>query len=319
MLLQPEREVDLVVVVVGGDGGAQPLIVLLLDEQVVDGLVHWRQVVLLHAQQVLLHQRQLLRLAHDGHHAPVVDARLQHPQQVAQQVGVRLQVEADALVVHLHARHLDADVLELHVLPRVGRVGDHDGRGVVKLVVRDVQEGELLPVLELLAHTNEARNVEARGKQLEVLHEALRLVLGVQDAELGEDAHVRAFQADAALHERDKLLKVALRLVVAADLLEVVRVDNDVERAQLRQPELALVHARKAHLLPRARAVGLARRVHGRLELAQVHQRAGQPAVVGDAREEDARRLVEPLVKAAVAGRLQVGGMRAVDELLQRA
>jgi len=38
----------------------------------------------------------------------------------------------------------------------------------------DVQEGELLPVLLLLAHADEARDVEALGKQLQVLHQLLR-------------------------------------------------------------------------------------------------------------------------------------------------
>jgi hypothetical protein len=50
-------------------------------------------------------------------------------------------------------------------------------------------------VLLLLAHTYEARDVDALAKQLEVLHQLLRLELGIQQAQLSEDAHVRTLKA----------------------------------------------------------------------------------------------------------------------------
>jgi hypothetical protein len=59
----------------------------------------------------------------------------------------------------------------------------------------DVQVHQLLPVALLLAHAYEARNVEPLAKQLQVLHQLVRLELGIQDAQLGEDAHVSALQA----------------------------------------------------------------------------------------------------------------------------
>ena len=76
--LEARGEADLVVVVVGGDAVAQAAKVLLLDQQLVDGLVDGRQVGLLHRQQVLLDQRQVVRLAQDAHHPHVVHTRLQH-------------------------------------------------------------------------------------------------------------------------------------------------------------------------------------------------------------------------------------------------
>ena len=105
-----------------------------------------------------------------------------HLEEVDEEVRVLLQVEGDGLVVHLRVGHLDGDVLELDMLPGGGRVRHHDQRRVVVLVVGHVQEDKLAPVLLLLAHTDEARDVEARRKQLQVLHQLLRLVLGVQDA-----------------------------------------------------------------------------------------------------------------------------------------
>jgi len=61
-------------------------------------------------------------------------------------------------------------------------VRHHDERGVVILVVRHVQEYQLAPVVLLLARADEARDVEPRAEQLQVLHQLVRLVLGVQDA-----------------------------------------------------------------------------------------------------------------------------------------
>ncbi len=63
----------------------------------------------LHAQQVVLDERQLPRAAHHVHHAPVVQPRLQHAQQVAQQVGVLVQVEGQAAVVRLGGGHLGGE------------------------------------------------------------------------------------------------------------------------------------------------------------------------------------------------------------------
>lgn len=51
-------------------------------------------------------------------------------------------------------------------------------------------------------------------------------------------------------------------LVVVDEVLELVGVHDDVQAAHLREAELARVHAREAHLLPRARRVRLARAVH---------------------------------------------------------
>lgn len=62
--------------------------------------------------------------------------------QVSEQVWVLLQVKADGLVVHLHAGHLDSNVLELHVLPGNAAVVHHHHRCVVVLVVLHVPVGQ---------------------------------------------------------------------------------------------------------------------------------------------------------------------------------
>ena len=137
------------------------------------------------------------------------------------------------LVADVDVGDLDGDVLERHVLPRRRRVLHHHGRRVVVLVVLAVQVGELAPVRLLLARADQARDVQALGKELEVLHELVGLVARVQDAQLGEDAHVRALEADAALEQRLQRVDVAAAAVELDDLVELVGVDDDVEPAQL--------------------------------------------------------------------------------------
>mmetsp|Transcript_29787 Transcript_29787/g.50046 ORF Transcript_29787/g.50046 Transcript_29787/m.50046 type:complete len:229 (+) Transcript_29787:1442-2128(+) len=195
----------------------------------------------------------------------------------------------------------------------------HDLRGIVVLVVLDVQKGELLPVLLRLAHADKLGDVDARGEELEVLHQLLGLVLGVEAAQLREDAHVRALKPEPRLHKRKQRLKLAVVLVELADLLQLVRLHDDVEAAQLGQPELALLHARKAHLLPCARAIGLAGGLNRLLELVQADQRGGQAPPGADARVQDLGRLIQLFGEAEVAGGVDVGGVGRGDELLQLA
>lgn len=76
-------------------------------------------------------------------------------------------------------RHLDKGILEVGVVPGGGGMCDHNERRVVKLVVLDIQEDQLGPVLELLAHADEAWDVDACAEQLQMLHQLLRLVLSV--------------------------------------------------------------------------------------------------------------------------------------------
>ena len=316
MLLALVRQRHLVEVVVSVDGGSERLEILLLEAQLVHRIVDGNDVGVLHSLQIGLDQGQVVRLAHERDDPRVVDARGEHREQVVKLRGVAHEVELERLVVNLQVGNLDADVLEADVLPRVG-VGHHHTRSVIVLVVRNVEERELLPGVHLLAGADELGDVDAGAEELEVLHELLGLELGVEDAELGEDAHVRPLQANASLHQGQELLVLATHLVVLRDFLQLVRVDDDVQRAQLCQPELALVHAREANLLPGARVVRLASRVNSLGEFVKLDQGARQPAPVGARREKNLSSLVQALVEASIADVVQLRGVGLGDELLE--
>ena len=124
----------------------------------------------------------------------------------------------------------------------------HGGDGVVVLLVLVVQEDQLGPEVGLLSGTQHLGDVDARPEELQMLAHLGRLVLAVEDGQLGEHAHMRALQTECGLQQRDQLVKVAARLVVADELLQLVGVHHDVQTAHLGQTELATVNASKAHL-----------------------------------------------------------------------
>ena len=145
MLLEALRQRNVVVVVEGVDGGAQPGVVLLVDQQVVERLVDRFVVEVLHRPQVRLHQRNVVRLQQDestlssrrsdrshpihttrplepksvtcnayldevGHSPRVIHAWSEDQEKVIQQQRLVVQVELDGLVVDLNVGDLQVHV-----------------------------------------------------------------------------------------------------------------------------------------------------------------------------------------------------------------
>ena len=93
VLLEALRQRDVVKVVKRLDGRPHPLVVLLVNEEVVQCLVDGFVVVVLHGAQVWLDQGQVVELREEVDRACVVHARGQHQQQVVEQHGLVVQVE----------------------------------------------------------------------------------------------------------------------------------------------------------------------------------------------------------------------------------
>mmetsp|Transcript_20370 Transcript_20370/g.72036 ORF Transcript_20370/g.72036 Transcript_20370/m.72036 type:complete len:1359 (-) Transcript_20370:1324-5400(-) len=319
VLLDLLRQRDLVEVVELLDGAAQLREVLIVDVQLVQRLVDGAQVLRLHALQVLDDERQLVVavVPHLVHHARVVQLGRQHAEQAAQLGRLLLQVEVDGAVVELRVADLLDDLDELVGREGLARVLDHDAHRVVVLLRLRVQEGGLLPLQVGLARAQHLAHVDAAPEVLEVLHELVGAVLGVQHRQLREDALVRALQTQPLLQQLDHLLEVAEALVQRDQLLQVVRVHDDVQAADLREAELARLDARRVHHLPRARRRRLAGRVHGVAEGSQPHVARRQLGVGVDAVEQHARRLELALGEQAVAHRLDLRDVAARDEDLE--
>ena len=157
-----------------------------------------------------------------------------------------------------------------------------------------------------LARLDHLGDVQLRGVELDEVHELLRLVLGVEDGQLRIQADVRALTVEAAVQQAHQRVEGALLLVLRDQLLEVVRVHDDVHARELGAAVLLRLDARNVHLLPGPRVVGLLRRVDGRGVLLQLHVAGGELRVVRDGGVEDLRRLVGALLVEAVADLLQI-------------
>jgi hypothetical protein len=309
--------------------------ILFLDQERVEGLVDRLVVQILHRPEVRLDQLQVSGFGEERHRSGVVHPRRQHQQQVVQQQRLVVQVELYRLVVELDVGNFGDDVLEVALAPRLGRVRHHGQHGVVVLLVLVVQEDQFGPEVGLLRRSQHFGDVNARPEQLQVFAHLRRLVFRVEDRQFGEHAHVGALQTQRRLQQPDQLLEVAAVLVVVDEVLELVGVDHDVHAAHLRQAELLGVDAREAHLLPGARAVGLAGAVDGslpkiyvllktqrkfqhsaHLELLQMDQRDRQPSEIRDVVVEQLGRVVHFIVETPVSDFLYVCVVGTADELL---
>ena len=61
--------------------------------------------------------------------------------------------------------------------------------------------------------TSYLRNIDTRPEQLEMLPHLSRLVLGVQNSQLSEHAHVSSLQTQGGLHQGDELIEVTTVLI----------------------------------------------------------------------------------------------------------
>ena len=120
VLLETLGEVHGIVVVVAVDRVAQSLVVLLLNQQVVEGVVDLTLVLRLNVQKERLDQRNVVALREHADNTVDIDPWCERLQQVGQQRRLLIEVETQRAVVNLDIAGLDDDVLECLVLPSIG-------------------------------------------------------------------------------------------------------------------------------------------------------------------------------------------------------
>ena len=76
------------------------------------------------------------------------------------------------------------------------------------------------------------------------------LVLGVQDGQLGEHAHVGSFQTQGGLKQTHQLFEVTSLLIIIVQVFQLVSVNHDVKAAHLSESQLVVVDTSEANLLP---------------------------------------------------------------------
>mmetsp|Transcript_30633 Transcript_30633/g.49145 ORF Transcript_30633/g.49145 Transcript_30633/m.49145 type:complete len:261 (-) Transcript_30633:689-1471(-) len=195
-------------------------------------------------------------------------------------------------------------------------MGHHGVGSLVKLIVVGEQEDRLLPVVVPLTCLDELGDVELLRIQLDEVHQFLCLVLGIENCKLGVHTDVSALVAEARVQERNKLLERARRLILRNELVEVVRVDNDVHRAHLCTAELLSLDASAVHLLPSLRVVRLLRGLNSLGILTELNVACSELGVGGDGQVENLCGLVRTLVVKSISNSLEICGVGAADELL---
>ena len=150
MLLQLLSQSDCVEVLESVDGFSEPLVILLLDEHLVQGLVDGLVVIGLHGAQVGLHQVEVAALGEEADGSGVVETRGKHHQKVVEHQWLVVEVELQRAIVELDVGHLCDDVLEEGLLPSLGGVGHHGEDRVVILLILVVEEHQLRPEVSLL-------------------------------------------------------------------------------------------------------------------------------------------------------------------------
>mmetsp|Transcript_33252 Transcript_33252/g.72654 ORF Transcript_33252/g.72654 Transcript_33252/m.72654 type:complete len:226 (-) Transcript_33252:2344-3021(-) len=195
------------------------------------------------------------------------------------------------------------------------RVRDHGVGSRIKLVVLNVQLHSLLPVVMPLAGPADLRDVQLGTVHLDEVHELLWLVLGVQHTQLSVHSDVGPLVAQAVLQQHHQFLEMSVLFVVHNELLQVIRVDNNVHTGHLGHAELVGGYTCGVHLLPSLRVVGLLRGVNSKLKLSQLNEARRKPSIVGDGLEQDLSCLEETLVVEAVPNALHIRGVGAANKL----
>mmetsp|Transcript_73476 Transcript_73476/g.202808 ORF Transcript_73476/g.202808 Transcript_73476/m.202808 type:complete len:272 (-) Transcript_73476:1729-2544(-) len=265
---------------------------LALNVYLVDCLVHHCDVVRLHVLQVWQDEREVPSLPDLLHHTCVVHLGRQCVEQRVQQHGLLVQVELHRAVVELSVGNLLHDHLEVVVREGRGAVCHHGVGSLVVLVVVRVEVHSVLPVVVALAGLDELWDVQLRDVQLDEVHELLRLVLRIQPCKLGVHANVRVFAVEATIQQAHELFETTALLVLGDELLQVVRMHNDVHASNLRATELLGLHTCNVNLLPCLGVVGLPCSLHCLGVLAKLNMTGGKLRGIRDGLVKDLCGLV---------------------------
>lgn len=162
MFLQLLGKSNGVKIIKGVDGFSERFVILFLDENLVEGLVHGLVVVSLDGAEVRLNELEVVEAREEGHCACVVETRCEDHQEVVDEQRLVVEVELQGLVVELDVRHLGDHLLEETLLPRLRGVCHHGEGGVIILLVLVVEEDKLRPQMCLLSSSQNLNN-ERKG------------------------------------------------------------------------------------------------------------------------------------------------------------
>jgi len=169
------------------------------------------------------------------------------------------------------------------MVPCTGRVFDHSQNAVIILVILDIEKHGLRPHLVPFTCSKEFWDVEPPEVRPTVVHESFWLMFSIHHSQLCKQPNVGPFQTESLLQEFHQFLNEPEPFVTANNVLNMVRVYNDLQPRYGRQLELPALHTRHVDLLPSLGGVCLFGRLQCFCEPPQFYKAAGQFCVIVDA------------------------------------
>lgn len=182
----------------------------------------------------------------------------------------------------------------------------HCDDGLVLLLVRGVQVNGLRPHLVLLAGTDKLGDHQVVVVGSDVVHKALRRVLGVEDTELCVNTVVGSLEGHTLFEQAHKFLLISELLVELENVLKVVGLDNHVLSAECSHTELFGSNTSEANSFPNLRNISFLSSIEGSLVLFQLNVSLSQLLVVANTLEQNLSSKEKFVFKATITTLLSV-------------
>lgn len=187
------------------------------------------------------------------------------------------------------------------VSERCRRVFDHRDDRLIPLVIILVQKHCLGPHLVHFTRSDESWNNKFLGIGCDVIHQSLWLILGVHDTQIGIDAVVSIWMSHSLLQERNQFFIVSKLLVVLDEILQVIRMDDDLQTAQSCSLKFFGSNTCKADSFPDLWDIGFLGSFVCLDVIFEHHMNLGKLLIVSNLLEENLCSSVELIFEASLA------------------
>mmetsp|Transcript_43690 Transcript_43690/g.105380 ORF Transcript_43690/g.105380 Transcript_43690/m.105380 type:complete len:327 (+) Transcript_43690:573-1553(+) len=231
---------------------AKSLIIFIFNVKFIECFVHRAQVKLLDILEVRLSKLKSMwasssKLTDDTR---VVNVLLGHFHQSCELIWVVFEVVADSLVHEFCVPNLGNRLQEQIIVERVSSL-HHDLQCIVMLLIMHVQVDSRVPQTGTFAGTNNLGHIKLAEEDLAMLHGLIRNVLGVKNTQFSENANVSIIKTKSLLEQRNDVIEMAQIRIVGNNLVDVIRVLDNLKTASGCKSEFVCSEASKANLFPR--------------------------------------------------------------------
>mmetsp|Transcript_41540 Transcript_41540/g.125895 ORF Transcript_41540/g.125895 Transcript_41540/m.125895 type:complete len:264 (+) Transcript_41540:931-1722(+) len=236
--------------------------------------------------------------------------------QPGEQQRVHSQVETDSLVHELVIAYFRNRIKE-EVIFKGGSTIHHNLHGIVTLLVSHVEVHSRRVEPCTFACTNYLANIELAEEHLAMFHDLLRNMFGVKNGQFSEDTNMGILKPNTLLKEGHEVWKVSKIRVVSDNLVNMIRILNDLQTTSRCKAEFPSTQTSKANMLPRGHVVRFGCSCHSLTVLLKMDVTQSKLGVVVDVCKEDLGRVVQAFGEASITNVLDVRHIRSIHKLFQ--